>query len=229
MSLLSLPAPESLVAWSAVLSAFASIVVAIFTWQLARLTRILSSETRLARERQERADVESAILINEKDVNLIELVVRNVGASTARNFHIRTFENTANDGKERHRPINMKLANFFSGTEIRFFVGQYDELLGSPLRGSISYEDSRGRHDNPFKHNFDDWKNIIRIDKPPAFEISDTLKKLEKSVTRLARGSSRLKVDAFDQDDRMREHEEHLGKIAELRAKTVEAKRADNA
>lgn len=64
-------------------SALTSVILAILTFWLAALTRVLARETRRTREANERADVQVSVGPQDEHVQVIELVIANVGKASA--------------------------------------------------------------------------------------------------------------------------------------------------
>jgi hypothetical protein len=195
MSCLSEVSSAQLAAW---VSAISGTALAVLSFWLGLPTKTLAKETRLSREAGERADIQCAIEPHEEHVNLLELVIANVGAAAAE--HVRVSIEPWRIGAE-HKSQTFSWTCLLPGTRFRILLRSYPNLPAKVTKTCVIYHDKFGRHESRFEQDIQGWAGFSQISHQPNYSIADLLKKIERTFDGW-NGFHRLKIDVFDKADR---------------------------
>ena len=203
--------PNAVGAWATAASALASFVLVGATVRLTALTSVLAREARLAREADERADVQCSVESRKTDIQLMDLVISNVGKSSAKDVSVKIERG----GRLSVTPNPVfPFSIFLPGRSTHIFIGSYMEMPDKIFKATITYKDKFGDQSFAYQQDLSQWLSIVQIGSPPATVMADSLKKIAETVESWNR-SNRVKVDTFDSKDRNEEYEkqrEHLAK-----------------
>jgi hypothetical protein len=205
---------------SGALTALFSLVVSAATVFYAVLTRRLVSETARMREAQTEPSVAIRIEPHEAHLNIIMLVIENVGPGPAYDVSL-----TCEPDFIMHRAQPVSGLGFFKhgfkylapGQRLRTFLtsiaGKGDEIsdLGGRYRFEIkvSYRSALGaKYKGSYPIDFLHLLGMSTLGTPPLHQIADNVKKLAESVSHLESGWKRMRVDVYSSRDREKEAEE---------------------
>lgn len=191
-----------------------SLVVTIATVVTAWLNARLVSETRRMREAQTEPHIQVTYKIRDEWINLLDVVVRNIGLGPAYDI---SFELRAESSNEEKNDLvdSMEKLNCFSkglvylGPDQEFssfwtnLTEGHASKLGTRVLVTCRYRNATGvRYEMPCVLDLSELKGISRIGEPPLIKISKQIESIAKSIDHLASGFKRLKVDGYSQADR---------------------------
>jgi hypothetical protein len=205
---------------SGALSALFSGVVTVATIIYAWLTAKLVQETRQMRQVQTEPRIQITYRVRDEWINLIDIAVRNIGLGPAHDLKFEIHADTDTPGSTELVTRLMKLAAFKSGLSYMGPAQEYFSFWSSLVEGDSTKLDSRIvitcsyrsvtniRYQHECVLDLSELKGSSRIGDPPLHKIAKHLEQIEKALSRLGSGSSRLKVDTFTQADRVAEREQ---------------------
>lgn len=192
-------------------------VVAISTVVYARLTSSLVDETK----RMRRAQTEPALAVyvtpHVRHINLIELVIKNIGLGPAKEITWDLRADMAQLEKRKmkfHQMAIFKAIHFFPpGEEIRFLFGSANDLLGENSSDPLpafhiiaKYKTASGEaRSDDFLIDVSVFLGLSRLGAPPEYKIAESLERIEKEFAWLTSGMKRLKVLTQDEAQYVRE------------------------
>jgi hypothetical protein len=204
-----------------------SLVVTISTVTYVILTRSLVQETKEMRKAG--TDPEIAIYIQQQErwINLLDMVIRNLGNGPAYDISFQV-----NEKEPLHTDHNLsKILALKRGmrylapeNEFRFYFGSAIDLLKDPIIGPIEitvtyYNRSRVKRKECFTVDITDFQGTMAVGKPPLFEMAEKLNRISTDLHNAIGSEFRLKVDVktnkqVEQDSEkfLREAEEELKK-----------------
>ncbi|MDE2179943.1 MAG: hypothetical protein KGJ40_03730 [candidate division NC10 bacterium] len=207
-----------------------AMVVAVATVFYAVLTRRLVSETQRMRLAQTEPLVSVRIESSEAWINLIILVVENVGPGPA--YDVRLF--VTPDFEMRHGQHLSDLGLFRHGLRhlaphqrISLFLtsvsGQIDEIQKADSRYRFevraTYRSILGTvHEDLYPIDFLHFVGLITVGTPPLQKMSRDIEKIRESIGRFESGWRKLAVDIFTASDRERERRDGESEVEELRS-----------
>lgn len=202
------------------LSAVFSAVVMAATVVYAILTAALVRETRRMREVQTEPRIEVIAAPREEFVNIITLVVRNIGAGPAYDIRFDLRGETSSSGEKKliedfsnSHFLVQGLKYLGPGQELRSSYTQmnkdFDEKIGARLLINIRYKSALGKpHEETIYIDFGEFKGHGRVGKPHLYAIATSLEKIEREFNWLVTGFKRLRVDVFSEAERAQERKE---------------------
>ncbi len=228
-----------MIAWlnanSAAVTAIATVVLTATTIVYAWLTGVLALENRRLRKAGTEPKVIAYLFPDARHVNILHLVVANVGKGTAKNVSIE-FEADADDFASHgieHRPrVRRPLVSFLPQDErlFHFFGNALDMFKAGPPKDfvvHVRYEDMNGRsRSGSYKASVADLEGFRRIGEPPEYTAAEALKGIKDEIAQWGSGFKRLKVEtitAQQQEQLTREaHERYLETKQELKPNRLE-------
>lgn len=206
-------------------TAIATVVLTATTIVYAWLTGVLAVENRRLRRAGTEPEVIAYLFPDARHVNILHLVIANVGRGPARNVSIE-FEADADDFASHgieHRPgVKRPLVSFLPQDErlFHFFGNALDMFkpsLPKDFMVHIRYEDMKGRaRSGHYKASVTDLEGFRRIGEPPEYTAAEALKAIKDEIAQWGSGFKRLKVEtitATEQQKLSREaHEQYLAR-----------------
>lgn len=147
--------------------------------------------------------------IHEAHINIINLVIENIGGGPARRIALKASQPFRGEGKT---PLN-EIGPFKRGLHylgphqgLELFlanaIGNLDELKKAPIEIGASYYDDAGQcHEKTFVIDFSELENIERVGEPPLFTIAESVKKIQAALDGLFRGMAKLPVLTYSLSD----------------------------
>ena len=170
---------------------------------------------RLLRENQElrrqatRPTLAIRASIHEAHINIINLVIENIGGGPAHRIALKASHPFRGKGE---RPLNevgpfkkgLRYLGPHQGLELFLAnaIGNLDELKQAPIEIATSYFDEAGQsYKNTFVIDYSELENIERVGEPPLFTIAERVTKLQEGFERLTNGMAKLPVIAYSLAD----------------------------
>lgn len=196
------------------LSLIFSGVVTIATVTYVILTRSLVKETKKLRKVATEPLISIYIEPEERWINLIDLVIKNIGGGPAYNISFRIEPDFLID-KDRNKYLSslsfmQHLEYLSAGQCLRFFLASAVDVLnrenGKSFKITVSYEGKdKAKYEEEFIINFEKFKGLERIGEPPLHQIAKAIDKISKDIGHLSTGFHRVKTDIYISKDREQE------------------------
>jgi hypothetical protein len=217
-------------------TAFSTIVLTATTIVYAWLTGILVLENRRLRRAGTEPEVIAYLFPDARHVNILHMVVANVGRGPAKNLSIE-YEADADDfashGIEGLPGVRRPLVSFLPQDErlFHFFGDAMDMFNPKPPKDfmvKVHYEDMKGRSRSArYPASVADLDGFRRIGDPPEYMAAEALKGIKDELSHWGSGFRRLKVETLttaEQENQHRvAHEQYLARKQKL-AKDVPPK-----
>ncbi len=206
-----------------------SCVVAFSTIVYAYLTKRLVDETQRMREAQTEPRIEVFYRSHDEFINIIMIVIKNIGSGAAYDIHIDTTGLDCVDGKKIVDRLR-EYGAFESGIKCLMPGQEYSNLLMNAIEEYSGVIDKKlifftkysGLTNKTYKSehfiNMKELKGIRKIGTHPLISISNSLEKIQKDINYWTSGFHNLKVDIFDNDDRDRIEKETQEYIEQQKA-----------
>lgn len=188
------------------ITALATVILTATTIVYAWLTGILAIENRRLRKAGTEPEVIAYLFPDVRHVNILHMVVANVGKGAAKNVSIE-FEADAEDFALHgvtHRPgVRRPIVSFLPQDErlFHFFGNAMDMFNPSAPKDffvHIHYEDIGGRpRSGRFKASVADFEGFIRIGDPPEYTAAEALKAIKEEISQWGSGFKRLKIETI--------------------------------
>lgn len=197
-----------------------SLIVTVATVFYALLTWKLVVETTHMRRAQPEPHVAIRVQPSEAGINLILLVVENVGLGPAYDVRLSATPDFKTEYGGQLSELGIfrhGLTYMAPGTKIEFFlanvVGQVEEIqrVGGRFDFAIatSYGGASGqKYENTYQVDLRHLVGLSTIGTPPLQTIAQEVKKISDNLRKIQTGSSRIRVDVHTWEDRQREAEE---------------------
>lgn len=196
--------------------AIATVVYAILTWRLV-------SETIQMRQVQTDPTVSITIEPREEWINLIDLVIQNIGKGPAHDIRFELqgdFEYKTGKFLSELNLMREGLQYLAPNQTFRFFLTSMVESPESKLDHSfavrVSYLDGSGRpYYAEYKIRFSEWKGLSRLGEPPLHKMARSIDKIRQDIEHLATGFNRMKVVTYTRADIKAEEKEWSDRFKE--------------
>jgi hypothetical protein len=202
--------------------------VAVSTVFYAILTFVLVWETRRLRKVQTEPKISVYIEPEERWLNLIDLVIKNIGQGPAYDLRFTCPEDFKLSPK---REKTLSSLSFLRGIDylapeqrIRTFLTDAVYILGQQTARSFqitaTYRNApngKGRgFQETFNIDFDQLRGFEVIGEPPLYSIAKNVKELKEVADLIASGSTRIKVELWSQEDLAEEERARLESFKQL-------------
>lgn len=185
-----------------------SFVVMLATVCYAILTLNLVKETSRLRKVETEPNISVFLEPKEQWISLMDLVIRNNGRGAAYDVRFRIdpdFE-CQRGGYLSSFPFMQRIKYLAPGQILRFFLASAVEVFarkeGRAFEITVSYSGASGQNYNErFLLDFDDFKGMIQVGKPPLYKLVDTLENLQRELSHALSGFKRLNVEVWTQAD----------------------------
>lgn len=199
---------------SAAVTAIATVGLCVFTWVLAKETRRLSQATA-------QAQVTAIIEPGMWSMLHMDIVVMNSGNAVAYDVIIDISPPVQSESiglSTRGVPFQ-RISLIQPGQSLRSYLREYATLVGNTYTISISWAlkpKAKRRHAITYSIDMRDFDGISSVgERNPLVQIAEQVKKMREDWERVAKGNSRLGVDAYLETDRAREQAEWEARRAE--------------
>ncbi len=211
----------------------ATVVTAVATIFLWRVTRLLAKETTRMVEAADQPHVVATLHPNRWSLRHFDLVVGNTGNATAYDIQI-GFNPPLENGENRREDAKIpfeQVSVLKPGQELRSYLADIHALEGKSFEVTISWRhgsQNKHRETNVYTLNMADYAGASELGQDPAIGMARSLEKMEKSLGSLMR-SKRLKVDVYTAADRKQDRQNALEALNRMEARTEPAKTVSEA
>lgn len=194
----------------AIVGAIGTLVTAVATFFLWRVTKALAQETTRMAEVSAQPHVVATLSPNRWSMIHFDLNVDNTGNATAYDV-ILAFDPPLDSGEGRGAAFEVpfqKISVLKPGQGLSSYLCEYNLLDGKNFRVSISWKRDAAREErqhNEYTLRIADHDGTSRLGDEPLLEIAKHIGKLEASLSPVARGARRAEIDVFTSLDRLRE------------------------
>lgn len=190
----------------------ASIVTAIATFFLWRVTGLLAAETtRMADAGQ--PQIVANITPNQWSVIHLDLTVENTGNATAFDIEV-AFDPPLANGQARGEGIAVpfqKISILKPGQALNSYLSEVGEYLEKQFTVTISWQKhplSENRETLAYILKMTDFRGVSYLGaRDPLVQVAQEMKHLREDWRYVASGSRKIKTDTYDDADRQREQE----------------------
>ncbi|MGN2388186.1 hypothetical protein ACTACB_17620 [Pseudomonas syringae] len=182
-----------------------SLVTAIATIFLWRVTKVLAIETTRMAEASAQPHVVATLAPNRWTLNHFDLHIDNTGNATA--YEICTsFDPPLENGEERTaREIPFQRVSVLKpGQGLTSYLSEYSSLKGKKFQVTISWRNplKPDRETHTYSLDMADNDGVSRLGDDPMVQLASQIKKLQEGWAPIARGSKKVKTDVFTTEDR---------------------------
>lgn len=216
---------------SGALTVIFTAVVTLATAIYAVLTWILVSETRQMRKVQTEPRIQITIDALDIAIHLVRLKIKNIGQGPAIELKLAPRALTQTEATDELIQDFTK-SNYFK-TGLKYFgpgeerVSHFTEMtknhngkIEAVIGFYLTYSSLSGqRYSHEVVIDMTEYKGTYRLGTPHLYSIANSLKKIQEDLQRFGSGWHRLKVDAYDSEDRELERKQNEEMREEFRKK----------
>lgn len=197
----------------AICGAIGTIVTAVATFFLWRVTKTLAQETTRMAEAAAQPHVVATLTPNRWSIRHFDIHVDNTGNATAYDVLV-SFTPPLENGEARESGIEVplkKISVLKPGQGLCSYLSEFAKLDGKTYQVDISWKrnaSSKQRETNTYTLSLADHNGISQLGNDPLVQIAEHVKKVEEKWSPVAMGHRRTKVDVFSSSDRL--HEKRL-------------------
>ncbi|MCD6214741.1 MAG: hypothetical protein J7J46_07180 [Candidatus Desulfofervidus sp.] len=181
--------------------AIATVVYAILTWRLV-------SETRKMREAQTEPKVSVTIQPREEWINLIDMVIQNIGLGPAYNikFEINPdFEYMKGKFLSELGFMKNGLKYLAPNQKLQFFltIENFEEKTKKSFEIRVTYQNSIGKtYKDVYTIDFSQLIGLSQLgEEPPLYKIAKNVEEIKKDIHHLSTGFHKIKVIRYTKED----------------------------
>ncbi|MGE8435441.1 MAG: hypothetical protein ACN6P2_02725 [Pseudomonas palmensis] len=199
----------------------ATVVTAVATIFLWRVTKLLAKETTRMVEASDQPHVVATLSPNRWSLRHFDLVVDNTGNATAYDIHVH-FNPPLQNGEARREEAIIpfeKISVLMPGQGLRSYLADIDILRGMRFEVTISWRHgakSESRTTNSYTLDMADFDGRSELGREPIIDIVRSLESMEKGISRIT-GTKRLKVDLYTAIDRSQEQRRTARELRRMR------------
>jgi hypothetical protein len=184
------------------LVAIATIVYAILTWRLV-------SETRKMRESQTEPKLSVTIQPREEWINLIDMVIKNIGLGPAYNIKFKVkpdFEYKKGKFLSDLGFMKNGLRYLAPNQKIQFFltsmIDNFEEKVKNSFEIKIIYQNSIAKkYEDVYVIDFSHLIGLSQLGEPPLYKLAKNIEKIQKDIHHLSTGFHKMKVIRYTKED----------------------------
>lgn len=193
-------------------SLLGTLVTAVATFFLWRVTKLLAVETQRMAKAAAQPHVVATLEANRWSMRHFDLHVTNTGNAAAYDIEVE-FSPPLQNGEARAGGIGIpfqRVSVLRSGQGVSSYLSDYTRVKGQVYSVRITWRASAGstKEENSYTLDMTDKEGVSDLGGDPVVKIAEHLKKIEENWKYIASGSRRMKVDAFGTADRL--HEERV-------------------
>jgi hypothetical protein len=206
--------------------ALATVLTAVATYFLFRVTRVLAVETKRMAEASAQPHVVATLVPNRWSLNYFDINVDNTGNATAYDIAVH-FDPPLTNGKGRSGnaiPFQ-RLSVLKPGQGLSSYLCEFAHLKGNVYQVKITWRKAANASEiqsNIYTLSMNDHSGISRLGNDPLLQLASSLKHIDERLSPVLRGSVRLKVDSFSSDDRQGERDRDRRAVEEVRKKNLQ-------
>ncbi len=207
---------DQLTNWISTFNTFAgtigTLVTAVATFCLWRVTRVLANETTRMVEASSQPHVVATLSPSRWSTRHFELCVANTGNATAYEVQISFTPSLPTSKNLPNVKVPLQQISVLKPErELSSYLCEYVEVKGKQYEVTISWTrqaKSGDRETNAYTLDMADIENMGKLGDEPLVTVANSLKKMQESLAHVADGKSRVQVDSFSNTDREREFAE---------------------
>jgi len=184
-------------------------IVAISTFVYAILTWKLVGETRSLRKVQTDPQVSVFIQHREEFINIIDMVIKNIGLGPAYDITFELDNDIMDLGKKPISELNYFKSgiNYIApGQTIKFvltsMLDDFEKKKNICIKINVRYKDKNNNlYQETFSIDFSEYLGILQLSEPPMYKIAKNIEKLQADFHRISTGFSKLKTIVYTQKE----------------------------
>lgn len=206
----------------------ATVVTAVATIFLWRVTKLLAKETTRMVEASDQPHVVATLSPNRWSLRHFDLVVDNTGNATAYDIRI-VFNPPLENGEARREDAKIpfqRVSVLKPGQELRSYLADIDVLEGKAFEVAVSWRHGskdKPRQTNAYTLNMTDYTGSSELGLDPMIDMARSLGRVEKSLGSIVR-SKHLKVDVYTSVDRAQQRQKAVDALDRIEARRAFAK-----
>jgi hypothetical protein len=221
---------------SGAVTAISTVFLTIITFVYVLLTRSISKETEMMRKAQTAPNISVTIQSEEESINLIDLIIKNIGLGPAYNvkFEINPdFEDRFLSGKLSDIGfIKNGLPYFAPNQEFKILLTNItendEEKLKKAFEIEITYESNiHEPYSNTYLIDFSQQCGLSSGE-PPLYRIADDIEQIQKDINHISTGFTKLKVIRYTKEDIDEENKQFLEQFKQQKAERDNTKQVEN-
>jgi hypothetical protein len=186
-----------------------TLVTAVATFFLWRVTKVLANETTRMVEASSQPHIVATLDPNRRSMRHFDLNVTNTGNGTAYDILINFSPLLKNgEGRSSEEVPLTQISVLKPGQQLSSYLSEFSPLKGKSFTVSISWhrnQKGHAREENVYKLNMQAMEGISQLGGDPLIQISDYIKKMQADLHAVTQGSKRIKSDTFTAGDRLHE------------------------
>ncbi|SFW56238.1 hypothetical protein [Pseudomonas sp. NFACC10-1] len=208
----------------------ATVVTAVATIFLWRVTKLLAKETTRMAEASDQPHVVATLTPNRWSLQHYDLAVDNTGNATAYDIRI-DFNPPLENGQGRQKDAKIpfeRVSVLKPGQGLRSYLADINVLRGKSFEVTISWRHgskAKPREANVYTLDMADHLGTSSLGRDPALGVARSLEGIEKSLSKLV-GSKHLSVDVYTTEDREKERQMTLDELRRIEERLDAAKLA---
>jgi hypothetical protein len=213
-------APQWVQLTLAIIGILGTVVTAVATIFLWRVTKVLAVETTRMAEASAQPHVVATLAPNRWSINHFDLHIDNTGNATAYDIHT-SFDPPLENGEARNeREIPFQRVSVLKpGQGLTSFLSEYAHLKGKKYQVTVSWQNPQkaDRETHTYSLDMADNDGISRLGDDPMVQLANQIKKIQEGWAPVARGSRKVKADVFTAEDRAAERAASLEALDRMR------------
>lgn len=201
----------------------ATIVYAVLTWRLV-------SETRQMRKAQTEPNVSVIVQPKESRIYFLDIVIQNIGLGPAYEIKFeleKDFECFNGKYLGSTGVFKQGISYVAPSQKMQFFftnmIQNHEEKIKSVFDIRVSYKDAAGStYAEVYTIDLSHFKGLTQLGEPPLYKIAQSVENMQKDISRIATGSSRIKVHVYTTKDMEREEQKEQELLEEFSQKQGE-------
>jgi hypothetical protein len=202
--------------------ALATVVTAVATFFLFRVTRVLAVETKRMAESSAQPHVVATLVPNRWSLTHFDLNVDNTGNATAYDITVHFDPPLTTGGTDSRDEIPFqRLSVLKPGQGLSSYLCEFALLKGKVYQVEIIWRKAATATEiesNSYTLSMNDQSGVSRLGNEPLIQLARSLKHIDESLSPVLRGTKKLKVDSFSGEDRREERDREKKMIEEMRA-----------
>lgn len=192
-----------------VLGTLVTAVATVFLW---RVTRTLAGETKRMAEASAQPQVVAHIEPNRWAHNHADLHVANTGNGTAFDIQVTFDPPLERDKEDSDQPIPLQRISVLKpGQKVSSWIGEWGPLLKKTYSVQVSWKRHPSRDDREaltYTLDMNDVEGMSWLGaSDPMIQVAEQIKKIREDWQRVPKSGGKLHVDVFSSDDRRAERE----------------------
>ncbi len=211
-------------AFVAVVGMLGTIVTAVATFLLWRVTKLLAVETQRMAKATSQPHVVATLDPNRWSMRHFDLKVDNTGNATAYDISVE-FSPPLENGEGRSGGIEVpfeKISVLKPGQGVASYLADYERVKGKVYSVRVSWRRAAAepqREENVYTLNMADKQGVSKLGDDPLVQIANHIKKMDEQWKPITSGARRVKVDGFTSRDRLHERRAAIRQLRLLQAR----------